>query len=348
MKEKKKMDDILSIKDLNMVFTSRGLEGKEKVHVLKNVNFSVKSGEIVALVGESGCGKTTLGKIIAGLYEPTSGDVLFMGRNFKKQSMKEKKEYRKAVQFVQQDSYAALNPVKTIYKSMYAPIKANNKKLKKAEIDKLVNHYIELVGLTPADQFINKYPHQLSGGQRQRILIARVLSLQPKLIVADEPISMIDVSLRLSILNLIASLNRDFHLSVVYITHDLSTVRYVVGDGKIYVMYLGEIIECGPCKEVLLSPKHPYTQALISSVPIPDPDIERNKPPVKIKSMEIPDIRDRVEGCSFCTRCLYSDDECKNWKLRNTFKDNHIVCCKNVDKIPEFSYNEIEKGKKDE
>ena len=154
------MDDILSIKDLNMVFTSRGLEGKEKVHVLKNVNFSVKSGEIVALVGESGCGKTTLGKIIAGLYEPTSGDVLFMGRNFKKQSMKEKKEYRKAVQFVQQDSYAALNPVKTIYKSMYAPIKANNKKLKKAEIDKLVNHYIELVGLTPADQFINKYPHQ--------------------------------------------------------------------------------------------------------------------------------------------------------------------------------------------
>ena len=149
---------------------------------------------------------------------------------------------------------------------------------------------------------------------------------------------MIDVSLRLSILNLIASLNREFKLSVVYITHDLSTVRYVVGEGKIYVMYLGEIVECGPCKEVLLSPKHPYTQALISSVPIPDPNIERNKPPVLIKSMEIPDIRDRVEGCSFYSRCLYSDEECPLWHLRNTNNNKHIVCCKNIDNVQQFSY----------
>ena len=164
-----------------------------------------------------------------------------------------------------------------------------------------------------------------------------MLSLNPKLIVADEPISMIDVSLRLSILNLIASLNREFGLSVVYITHDLSTVRYVVGEGKIYVMYLGEIVECGPCKEVLLSPKHPYTQALISSVPIPDPLIERNKPPVLIKSMEIPDIRDRVEGCSFCSRCLYSDEECPSWHLKNTNNEKHIVCCKNIQNVQKFS-----------
>lgn len=336
---------ILEINKLNKVFTARGFKGLEKVHVLKNVNFTVEEGEIVALVGESGCGKTTLGKIIAGLYEPTDGKILFMGNDVKKLKGKTKKEYHKNIQFVQQDSYAALNPMRTIYKSMYDPIKANNKKLKKAEVDKLVNEYVEAVGLTPAEQFINKYPHQLSGGQRQRILIARVLSLNPKLIVADEPISMIDVSLRLSILNLISSLNKKYNLSVVYITHDLSTVRYVVGDGKIYVMYLGEIVEAGPCTEVLLSPKHPYTQALISSVPIPEPDIERNKPSVLIKSMEIPDIRDRVDGCSFCSRCFYEDSECKYWELENTNTEKHIVCCKNIKKVKQFSYKDLEKGK---
>ena len=342
------MMELLKINNLNMVFTSRTIRGSESVHVLKDVNLTVEEGEIVALVGESGCGKTTLGKIIAGLYECTSGEVLFMGRNLSKMEKRKRKEYRKNVQFVQQDSYAALNPVRTIYQSMYAPIKANNRKLKKAQVEGFVKKYIELVGLTPAEQFMTKYPHQLSGGQRQRILIARILSLQPKLIVADEPISMIDVSLRLSILNLISSLNREFGLSVVYITHDLSTVRYVVQKGKIYVMYLGQIVECGPCEEVLLSPKHPYTQALISSVPIPDPDIERNKPPILIKSMEIPDIRDRVEGCSFCSRCLYADEECPHWKLANTFNEEHVVYCKNISSVKEFSYKSISEGKKDE
>lgn len=331
--------DILNISKLNMVFTTRGLQGYEKVHVLKDIDFVVKEGEIAALVGESGCGKTTLGKIIAGLYEPTSGQILYFGKNMAKLKSDDKKDYRKNVQFVQQDSYAALNPVRTIFQSLYAPIKANNKKLKKNEVTELVKHYIELVGLIPADQFMYKYPHQLSGGQRQRILIARVLSLKPKLIVADEPISMIDVSLRLSILNLISSLNKEFKLTVIYITHDLSTVRYVVGDGKIFVMYLGEIVESGPCKEVLLNPRHPYTQALISSVPIPDPDIERNKKPVPIKSMEIPDIRDRISGCSFSSRCLYCDNECPGWALKNTNDDNHIVRCKNIDRIKKFTYD---------
>ena len=164
--------ELLRIEKLNMIFASRTIRGSEYVHVLKDVDLTVGEGEIVALVGESGCGKTTLGKIIAGLYKHSSGDIFFMGKNTRSIGPRGRAAYRKSVQFVQQDSYAALNPVKTIYQSMYAPIKANNRRLNKYQIDELVNHYIELVGLTPASQFINKYPHQLSGGQRQRILIA--------------------------------------------------------------------------------------------------------------------------------------------------------------------------------
>jgi oligopeptide/dipeptide ABC transporter ATP-binding protein len=331
--------NILELNKVNMVFSTSGIKGTEHVHVLKNIDFKVEEGEIVALVGESGCGKTTLGKIIAGLYEKTSGKVCYLGSDLDHCDSEKKKEYRHSVQFIQQDSYAALNPVNTIYKSLYAPIHANNKKMKKDEVDALIRYYVELVGLIPAEQFINKYPHQLSGGQRQRILIARVLSLKPKLIVADEPISMIDVSLRLSILNLIASLNKKFNLSVVYITHDLSTVRYVVGNGKIAVMYLGEIIECGRAQDVIEHPKHPYTQALISSVPVPDPVIQRNKPKPLIKSMEVPDIRLRNSGCSFCDRCFYADQDCPTWPLSNTFTEEHIVQCKNIEKVKDFDFD---------
>lgn len=336
--------NILEIKDLNMTFSTRGIASIEHVHVLKNIDFKVEEGEIVGLVGESGCGKSTLGKIIAGLYEKTSGKILFMGNDIDHTTLGEKRQYRKSVQFIQQDSYAALNPAKTIYQSLYAPIKANNKKMKKTYIDEEVEKYVELVGLIPAEQFLSKYPHQLSGGQRQRILIARVLSLKPKLIVADEPISMIDVSMRLSILNLIASLNRDFKLSVVYITHDLSTVKYIVGDGKIAVMYLGEIIEVGSVNEVINNPRHPYTQALISSVPIPDPILERNKQPVLIKNMEVPDIKLRPTGCSFCDRCFYADDECSKWSLQNTYTENHIVRCKNINLVKIYKRDYLENG----
>ena len=191
-----------------------------------------------------------------------------------------------------------------------------------------------MVGLTPTELYLGKYPHQLSGGQRQRVLIARVLSLEPKLIVADEPISMIDVSLRLSVLKLLGELNRKLRLTIVYITHDLSTVGYVVGEGRMAVMYLGEIVEFGKVKEIIASPRHPYTQALISSVSIPDPVIERQKKPVMLKSMDVPDIRKRCPGCGFADRCFYADEECKNWQLQNTLTKEHRVCCKNLDRVP--------------
>lgn len=335
---------ILEIEKLNMVFSSRGLNGAERVHVLRDVDLDIDEGEIVALVGESGCGKTTLGRIITGLIEGTSGTVRFLGKNIRKGSAADKAAYRKSVQFIQQDSYAALNPVKTIYQSLYAPIKANNKKMTRPQIDQKINEYMELVGLTPAELYLNKYPHQLSGGQRQRILIARVLSLEPKLIVADEPISMIDVSLRLSILKLLSELNKKLKLTIVYITHDLSTVKYVVGEGRMAVMYLGEIVEFGKVREVIAKPRHPYTQALISSVSIPDPVIERNKPEAELKSMEVPDIRNRCPGCGFADRCLYADEACSQWKLVNTGDDDHVIKCKNLANIPvEIVYQEVVK-----
>ncbi len=326
--------NILEMEKVNMVFSSRGLNGGEKVHVLRDVDLNIEEGEIVALVGESGCGKTTLGRIITGLIENTSGTVRFRGADIKKGSLKEKAAYRKSVQFIQQDSYAALNPVKTIYQSLYAPIKANHRKWSRGQIDEKIHTYLDMVGLTPAELYLNKYPHQLSGGQRQRILIARVLSLEPKLIVADEPISMIDVSLRLSVLKLLSELNQKLKLTIVYITHDLSTVKYVVGEGRMAVMYLGEIVEFGKVRDVIGSPRHPYTQALISSVSIPDPVIERSKAEVELKSMEVPDIRNRCLGCGFADRCLYADEDCSGWKLENTGTAHHVVKCRNLDKVP--------------
>lgn len=333
---------ILEIEKLNMVFSVRGLNGAGNVHVLKNISLDIDEGEILALVGESGCGKTTLGRIITGLIEPTDGSMKFMGGEIAKLSSKEKKLYRKSVQFIQQDSYAALNPVKTIYSSLYAPIKANNRKMKKDEINSTINSYMEMVGLSPAELYLNKYPYQLSGGQRQRVLIARILSLKPKLIVADEPISMIDVSLRLSILKLLSELNKTLNLTIVYITHDLSTVKYVVGEGRMAVMYLGEIVEFGKVSEVIKSPRHPYTQALISSVPIPDPVVEKTKKTVQLKSIEVPDIRNRCEGCAFADRCFYSDDECKSWQLKNTNTPEHIVKCKNLNEVPAYGDGKYE------
>lgn len=332
--------NILEMHRLNKVFVSRGLQSSEKVHVLKNIDFSIEEGQMTAIVGESGCGKTTLGKIATGIMEKTDGELLYFGQNIDTASKTEKHEYRRNVQFIQQDSYAALNPMKTIYSSLYAPVRANNRKMTRSQIDIMIKEHLAMVGLTPPDQFMDKYPHQLSGGQRQRILIARVLLLKPKLVVADEPISMIDVSLRLSILDLIIDLNKKFNLSLIYVTHDLSTVKYVIGDGNIAVMYLGEIVEYGKVKEVLENPRHPYTQALISSVPIPNPKIQRSRKPIQLKSMDIPSISKRCNGCSFASRCVYSDEGCESWEPVNAYTDHHVVKCKNEKMIPVFKLTE--------
>lgn len=264
------MSELIKLEHLNMFFNQGSGIFKKKLHVLKDINLTINTGEIITLVGESGSGKTTLGKIITGLLKPTSGTVYFQGKSTSTYFSKKISSYE-SIQFVQQDSYAALNPVRIIYHSLYGPLKSLNKHMKREEIEKRIDELLEMVGLSPAEQYLHKYPHQLSGGQRQRILIARALTSSPKLIIADEPVSMIDVSLRLSILNLMNKLNKELDISFVYITHDLSTARYISKGGTICVMYLGEIVERGPIEEVINNPTHWYTKALIAAVPNPDP-----------------------------------------------------------------------------
>lgn len=328
------MSDLIRMEKVNMTFKkSGGIFKKDRaVHVLKDVDLCVAAGEILAVVGESGCGKTTLGKIFTGLYRPTGGKIYFEGNDASGLLSKKIMSYS-SVQFIQQDSYAALNPVRTIYGSLFAPIRAHNPKWSKAKIDARIDELMQLIGLQPAAQFLSKYPHQLSGGQRQRILMARAVSLEPKLIVADEPVSMIDVSLRLSLLNLMSELNRKLNLSFVYITHDLSTARYIAQNGRLAVMYLGEIVEIGELGQLLAHPRHPYTRALVKAVPVPDPDYN-NGEALPLKNMDLGELENRGQGCPFQPRCLYACDKCAEYVPYVTTQDGVSVKCCNLEEVP--------------
>lgn len=365
---------LLELKNVSMSFAKKGkfLEAEKQIKVLRNVNLEIEQGEIVVLVGESGCGKTTIGKIITGLLRPTKGDIIFNGNNIYKFSLfnrrnkitvdesllegkspKERKkfikeytreqrekvkkqvaEYENSVQFVQQDSYSALNPARTIYQSLYAPIQNKRRSWNKEQVNARIEEVMALVGLSPSEQFLYKFPHQLSGGQRQRVLMARAISLDPKLIVADEPVSMIDVSLRLSILDLMKRLNSQLDIAFVYITHDLSTARYIGQNGRICIMYLGEIVETGNVTDVIASPKHPYTQALFSAVPVPDPVIARQRREIKLKSMDVGNLLQRKDGCPFFARCVYAHDDCEDKSMDYTVSDGVKVKCDYLSEVP--------------
>ena len=327
------MKKVVELKNINMSFAKKGkfLEKEKNIHVLRDINLDIYEGEIVAVVGESGCGKTTLLNTIAGLID-CSGDVCIDGKHINmmddKFDIKRFFRTREKVQFVQQDSYAALNPVKTIAASLNAPIKHHYRTLSLEERNKMINDLLLKVGLNPPQQFLDKYPHMCSGGQRQRILMARAISLQPSLIVADEPVSMIDVSMRLSILNLMSSLNKSEHISFVYITHDLATARYIAQDGRIVVMYLGEIVEEGKIDDVISHPLHPYTKALIAAVPTPDPKIAKQTKEIPIKSMDLGSLENRKEGCVFFDRCPYASEECKNKIDYQMINNTKVKCIK--------------------
>lgn len=332
------MSSLLELKNISMSFYKKGklLEKEKEMKVLRNINLTIEESEIMVLVGESGCGKTTIGKIITGLLKPTKGEIHFNGQNVYQTFGGNQNDFRNSVQFVQQDSYAALNPARTIFQSLSAPIKNKYKHMPDQQVKERIEELMDLVGLTPAEQFLNKFPHQLSGGQRQRILMARAITLDPKLIVADEPVSMIDVSLRLSILDLMSSLNRKFKISFVYITHDLATAKYIAYNGRICVMYLGEIVETGTVKDLIENPSHPYTQALFAAVPVPDPVLAKQQKELPIKSMDVGDLLNRNDGCPFYPRCPYGEDECRDNVIDYVNAGRVLVKCRNLRKVPKW------------
>lgn len=337
---------VVELKHVDMTFTKHGGIGKKPtlIHALTDVSLTIGQGEVLALVGESGGGKSTIGNVISGIYQPTGGQLLFDGVDVSRMTRQQHVEYRRQVQIVQQDAYAALNPVHTVFHSLSAPLLQKRiVRGRKAALAK-VTELLEMVELRPVDQFIDKYPHQLSGGQRQRILLARAISLEPRLIIADEPVSMIDVSLRVSALNLMHRLNEQTGISFLYITHDLATARYIGRAGRVAVLYMGQIVEEGPVNAVTTSPKHPYLQTLISVVPIPDPWVARNRKRIELKSLDMPSPIAPPSGCRFHTRCPYAQPICQQQRPEMREYEGRNVACHLVEQLPQWSLDDYRRS----
>ena len=306
---------LLTVKDLKMhfPFAEGGLFSRKKgaIRAVDGISFSVKKGETLGLVGESGCGKSTAARAIAQLYTPTSGSVLFKGMELAGCSRHTLMQARKDMQMVFQDPYASLNPRMTAGNIIAEPMRILTKRgilsYTKKEIDDRVEVLMEKVGLSRF--FRNRYPHEFSGGQRQRIGIARALALQPELILADEPVSALDVSIQAQILNLFKDLQDEFGLTYVFIAHDLAVIQYI--STRVAVMYLGVIVEIANAEELYSKPLHPYTEALLSAAPIPDPEIERKRKRI-ILSGDVPSPAEKRTGCYFYDRCPKRMEHCKN------------------------------------
>lgn len=307
------MDPILKVEDLKVYFPIK----KQFVKAVDGISLELKKGETIGLVGESGCGKTSAGKAIVGLNKIHSGTVFFEGTDIRKQKNTD-------IQMIFQDPYSSLDPRMTVKDIIKEPLIFNKKG---EDIDALVLKYVQLTGLRESD--LNRYPHQFSGGQRQRIGIARALALEPKVIIADEPVSALDLSIQAQVINLMINLQKELGLSYVFISHDLSVVKHI--SDKIIVMYLGQVMEVNESKNLYKEPLHPYTKSLISSIPIPDPD-KRGKR-VLIEG-EIPSPINSPIGCKFSTRCPFADDLCKEKRpILETVKDEHQVACHHYKKI---------------
>jgi peptide/nickel transport system ATP-binding protein len=275
------------------------------IPVLQDINLAVEPNEILCLVGESGCGKTTTGKIMVGLLDATSGDVRYQDTPLQQVRGKERAATRRALQIVHQDPFASLNPAHTIGQILSFPLKKHHMVDGRAELRRRIWELLTLVDLTPPGDIVNKYPHQLSGGQRQRVSIARALTVEPKLIVADEAVSMVDVSIRVSLLKMLHRLRDDLGVAVVFITHDLALAKYFAWEGRIAVMYLGRVVEIGPTPDVIANPAHPYTRALIAAIPEADPELTRNKQRMILRSEDIPNLLEIPSGCAFHPRCPF-------------------------------------------
>lgn len=310
-------DTLLEVRSLKKYFkTPRGL-----LHAVDDVSFSIDKGKTLGLVGESGCGKSTTGRAIVRLLEPTSGEVLFEGRDIVTLDNAQMRCMRKEMQIIFQDPFASLNPRKTVSEIIGQPLQINGIVRDKRERQTRVLELMETVGL--AERLVNTYPHELDGGRRQRIGIARALALEPKFIVCDEPVSALDVSIQAQILNLLGALQRYLNLTYIFITHDLSVVNYFSQD--IAVMYLGKLIEKAPSEKLFEGPLHPYTQALLSAIPVPD--IRRRKERIILRG-EISSPVNPAPGCRFAPRCNYTMDICtKETPEMRLINEGHFVAC---------------------
>jgi oligopeptide transport system ATP-binding protein len=315
------IENILELQNLTMHFT---IGSNRIIKAVEDINLEIQKGETFGLVGESGCGKSTLGRMIKGIYKPTAGHIIFQGIDILKMNIQQKKAFQRNMQIIFQDPYSSLNPRMTVRELLGEGLEIHKLGDKKQR-EKKIYDCLEMVGLNP--EYVTRFAHEFSGGQRQRLAIARALAVEPKFIICDEPISSLDVSIQGQIVNLLKDLQYKLGLTYLFIAHDLSMVKYI--SDRVGVMYLGRIVEIAPKKELFENPKHPYTQVLLSSIPIPDPKIERNRKEIIIEG-EIPSATEKINGCSFKSRCPFASSSCEQmeYTLKNIGKQHYIMCAK--------------------
>jgi len=321
--------NLLEVKNLKKYYNIRSSfffnKAAGSVKAVDDISFSIKQGETFGLVGESGCGKSTTARLILRLTPQTSGEIIYKDKNMLELKRSQMFKYRKEIQIIFQDPYASLSPRMTIGDIVSEPLDIHRVGTKSSRVKK-VKETLKIVGLNP--EHINRYPHEFSGGQRQRIGVARAIVLQPELIICDEPVSALDVSVQAQILNLMLDLQKEFNLTYLFIAHDLSVVKYV--SNKIGVMYLGKIVEIAPAEELYLNPLHPYTMGLLSAIPIPDPKLENQRKRIILPG-DVPSPINPPKGCRFHPRCPNAQDICSKEEpqLKNYSEsgDDHFAAC---------------------